>query len=78
MQILDQFERAEDRLERIAKHYVRHGKDLDLLGKIDAVTVDQVKQFAANMFKSPVTYAVVGGDTHGVPSADKLTSQYFK
>lgn len=69
-------EKSGVRIQEIAQVHSILGENVDLLARVDDVTTDQVREFAQHLFKSPVTYAVLGGDTHGVPSADKVSSHF--
>ena len=78
--ILLTLEKTESRLEDTVKGLVMFGKIPEekhyYLQMIDAVTPDMVRKLVQKILKSPPSLVVFGGDTHAVPSVDKIASRF--
>ena len=74
-QVCQTLEKSSSRLEDSAKMLLTFNKtpqELDYLKLISSVSTERVRKFVRKMLKSKPTLVAVGGDTHAVPTADRI------
>ena len=74
-QVCQTLEKASSRLEDTAKMLLTFNQtpqQLDYLKLINSVSTEAVRKFVRKLLSSKPTVVAVGGDTHNVPSADRI------